>query len=392
MSGPNSNKWTNLTLGIDATNLRYGGGRTHLIELLREANPKDYGFEKVVIWGARETLGLLDDRDWLVKVNPYQLECGLIKRTLWQKLYLSKAARETGCDALFVPGGSYAGTFHPVVTMSQNLLPFEWQELKRYGISLKTLKWILLRWVQSKSFCSADGVIFLTDYAKTSIEHVTGSISGLSTIISHGLNPRFVCKPKTQRKITDYSFERPYRILYVSAVDQYKHQWRVVEAIGKLRQKFGWPLLLDLVGPPSDGSALKRLKESIAIFDVNVSWARYHGTVAYDELHEIYAVADLGVFASSCENMPNTLLETMAAGLPIASSDRGPMPEILGKMGVYFDPENPDDIERALRQFIDDSDYRHRLSNESFLEAEKYTWSRCSEETFSFIMKVLKND
>ena len=62
----------------------------------------------------------------------------------------------------------------------------------------------------------------------------------------------------------------------MSAVDQYKHQWQVVEAIGKLRQKFGWPLLLDLVGPPSDGSALKRLKESIAIFDVNVSWARYH--------------------------------------------------------------------------------------------------------------------
>jgi len=45
----------------------------------------------------------------------------------------------------------------------------------------------------------------------------------------------------------------------------------------------------------------------------------------------------------------NILVEAMASGLPIACSNRGPMPEVLGDAGVYFDPEDPHDIARALR-------------------------------------------
>ena len=49
--------------------------------------------------------------------------------------------------------------------------------------------------------------------------------------------------------------------------------------------------------------------------------------------------AELFVFASSCENLPNILIEGMAAGLPIACSRRPPMPEVLGDAGESFDPE-----------------------------------------------------
>ena len=51
--------------------------------------------------------------------------------------------------------------------------------------------------------------------------------------------------------------------------------------------------------------------------------------------------------------MPNILLEGMESGLPIACSNRNPMPEALGDAGVYFDPEIVDDIARALRELID---------------------------------------
>ena len=63
----------------------------------------------------------------------------------------------------------------------------------------------------------------------------------------------------------------------------------------------------------------------------------------------------MGLFASSCENLPNILLETMGARLPIACSNRQPMPEILGEGGEYFDPEKSDTIYDAIIKLIHSS-------------------------------------
>lgn len=375
-----------LTVGIDAANLRRGGGVTHLVELLRAARPEDQGIERVVIWGGGQTLNAVDDRPWLDKQRQTELDKGLLHRSLWQRYRLSQVARDAGCDVLFVPGGNFAGNFHPVVTMSRNMLPFEWHELKRYGWSIFTLKLLLLRLTQSRSYKKAEGLIFLTDYACQGVLKVTGKLPGETCTIPHGLNPRFIQAPKMQRPIEDYDFAKPYRVLYVSIIDQYKHQWVVVEAVAALRQ-LGIPVVLDLVGPAFP-SALKRLNDTVNRLDPNNDWAFYHGAIPFDKLHYQYSQADLGLFASSCENMPNILLETMASGLPIACSNRGPMPEVLGAGGLYFDPEQAEQITRALRQLIESPQLRADLSQVSYRQAQQYSWRRCADETFDFLVSI----
>lgn len=375
-----------LIVGIDATNLRQGGGITHLLELLAVAEPLQHGINKIVIWGDRTILATLEDRPWLVKIIPPECDLGLMRRMFWQRFKLSRAASDAGCDLLFVPGGSYAGSFAPVVTMSQNLLPFERQELRRFGLSRATVRLMLLRWMQSRSFLRSDGVIFLTNYAKNQVLSTAGKISGRITVIPHGLNPRFRIAPKPQLPLSEYSEQRPFRLIYVSIVNQYKHQWHVVEAGAKLRRA-ALPIVLDLVGP-SYPPALVRLMDTIAHFDPEGKWVCCHGEIPYAGLHHKYNKADLGIFASSCENMPNILLETMAAGLPIACSNRGPMPEVLGDAGVYFDPEDPNDIASALRELIDSPDLRARLAKSSFERAQAFSWQRCASETFGFLAEV----
>ena len=64
------------TIGIDATNLRAGGGVTHLIELLSLAKPKIHGFDRIVVWGGRASLKRIEDRPWLDKRNPPALNKG----------------------------------------------------------------------------------------------------------------------------------------------------------------------------------------------------------------------------------------------------------------------------------------------------------------------------
>jgi glycosyltransferase involved in cell wall biosynthesis len=323
------------------------------------------------------------NRSWLDKKTPSMLDKGLLKRTFWQRFRLAQAARDEGCDLLFVPGGSYAGDFYPVVTMSQNLLPFETNELRRYGWTLFTLKLLLLRFIQSASFKKADGVIFLTQYARNVVLGFIGKLQGKTRIIPHGLNTRFYKEPKLQRPIADYDDAQPYRILYVSIIDQYKHQWHVVDAVAALR-KLGMSIVLDLVGPAYP-PALRRLNAAIDRVDADQSWVYYHGSIPFNELHYRYAEADLGVFASSCENMPNILLETMASGLPIACSNKGPMPEVLGEAGVYFSPEQPESIAHAMRELIETPLLRTELARASYECAQQYSWQRCADETFGFL-------
>ena len=375
-------------IGVDATNLRRGGGLTHLIELMATAQPGRNNFSRIILFGARQTLSKLPDREWIEKINPPYLDRGLLQRTIWQRFRLASSASVAGCDVLFVPGGSYSASFHPVVTMSRNMLPFEWTELRRYGWTLLSLKLLLLRWVQSRTFRNADAVIFLTEYAKRNVLRVTGALAGSTRIIPHGLNARFHSLPKVQRPISDYTSDKPYRILYVSIIDQYKHQWRVVEAVARLR-KVGLPVSLDLVGPAYP-AALKRLQRTLAMLDPEGNWACYLGEIPFEALHKCYANTDLGLFASSCENMPNILLETMAAGLPIACSNRGPMPEILGKSGAYFDPEQSGDIHRALQTLIESPGLRTQLSRASHKRAQQYSWRRCADETFEFLSETAR--
>ena len=375
-----------MRLGIDASNIRAGGGVTHLIELLRAADPLAHGFSQVIVWSGSATLSKIEDREWLHKMHEPLLDRPLPYRIFWQRFQLKNAAKEAGCDVLFVPGGSDASGFSPMVTMSRNLLPFESKELRRYGWSWLTLKFLLLRWIQSRTFRKADAVIALTQYARDAVLNVTGRLANV-VIIPHGTNPRFFQPPRPVRKPIEFNDARPCRALYVSIIDVYKHQWRVAESIAHLRSA-GIPIALDLVGPAGPG--IGWLRDTLQKVDPQGTFIKYWGAVPYEQLHEFYASADIGIFASSCENMPNILLEGMAAGLPLACSRRGPMPEILGTAGVYFDPDRPGEIAAAIHQLIYSPELRAKLGKDAYQKAQAYSWQRCARETFEVLTQVCR--
>ena len=383
------NTMTKLKLGIDATNIRAGGGVTHLAELLGMAEPEKFGFSKVIIWSVKSTLNKIEDRPWLEKVHLSVFEKNLVFRVLWQRFYLSKLALYSGCSVIFVPGGSFAGKFQPFVTMSQNMLPFDWHELRRYGLSLFTIKLLLLRHIQVCTFKNADGVIFLTKYAQSAISDVVKETLKNIVVIPHGINSRFIKSPRFQNDITEYSLTQPFRIIYISIVDLYKHQWHVAEAVSILRNK-GIPIELLLVGP-STPMSFKLLQNSLKRLDPFNEYIHYIGSVPYEKLHEQYDKADLCLFASSCENMPNILLEGMASGLPICCSNKGPMPEVLGEGGLYFDPEKPEEIANTLLNMINSPQLRNKLAETAFNRVHKYSWKLCADQTFEFLKNVAMN-
>ena len=374
-----------MNLGINAINIRQGGGVTHLVELLRAADPPAHGFDRVVVWSVASTLARIEPRPWLRLEHAPAFERGLLPRLAWQRFRLASRARAAGCDLLFAPGASDVSGFRPLVALSQNLLPFEWRELRRFGPSWMALKMALLRLAQGRTLRRADGVLVLTRHARETVLGVTGPIRGESAIVPHGIDPRFFRAPSPQRDAFAFTDANPCRILYVSIHYPYKHHGNVVEAVARLRAS-GLHVVLDLVGP--EATETPALARTIARVDPQGAFVFRHGAVPHADLHLRYAAADVNLFASSCENLPLILLEGMAAGLPTACSDRAPMPEVLGEGGEYFDPEDPASIAAALGRLVASPGLRAERARVAHERARAYSWRRCADETFAFLARV----
>ena len=174
--------------------------------------------------------------------------------------------------------------------------------------------------------------------------------------------------------------------MYVSNADMYKHQWHVIKAIAELRHR-GHSVSLKLVGAAS-GPAKELVDKAIAQEDPGHKFIEVTSSVTHSEIPKHLAAADIFIFASSCENMPNTLIEAMAAGLPIACSNRGPMPEILQDAGTYFDPEDPSSITEAIEKLVLDSNFRHASTRKASQISSQFSWRRCAQETWAYLVSV----
>lgn len=374
-----------MIIGIDASNIRAGGGVTHLVELLKAANPSLHQFDKVVVWGGTDTLGKIDDRSWLDKAYEPLLNHSLLHRVFWQTFRLKKLLKQASCDILFVPGGIDLSGFYPVLSMSQNLFPFEPKEILRYFGLSNMLKLLVIRIAQINTFKKSQGVVFLTLFARDAVLKATGKLKCKNLIIPHGVSSKFFIPPHQHVKPVKFTFDRPCKILYVSIIELYKHHSYVVEAVAKLRS-LGIPVVLELIGPR--GRGINKLYKAISTFDSNREFVFYKGAIPYEQLHSLYASTDIGLFASSCETFGMILLEMMSAGLPIACSNRSAMPEISANAAIYFDPDSPDSIAAALFELINSPQLQEKLSLLSFQRAQQYSWEKCADMTFGFLSQT----
>lgn len=372
-----------MRIGIDVSNIRSGGGLTHLMEVLKYADLEDEGIEEIVLWGDSNNLPKLRAHPKIKKINEPMLNKNDFYRFLWRLFVLDKRIKESNCDILFAPGSLYTGRFRPYVTISQNILPFDFQENKLFFPQFDFFRLNILRLLQAYTFKHADGMIFLTNFSANFIKNKVGTLLGKEKIIPHGIAERFLQEPKKQMNIQSYSFANPYKLLYVSIINYYKHQWNVVEAVGQLRNE-GYPITLEMIGP-ANPDCLKKLLKTIKRIDPNQEFILYKKNVPFEQIAAHYQEADAFVFASSCENMPNIMIEAMASGLVISSSFDGPMYEVLRDAGFYFDPRHSTSIYNSLKAMLDSAERRTEYAGLSFALSKQYSWSISATKTFSFI-------
>lgn len=363
---------------IDGSNITVGGGLVHLQNLVLHSSPVTHKFDKIILYSSASVLEQIPNKSWCELREEKSFDKGIKYRLLWQLFKLGSIVNRENC-ILFTIGGLYIGEKCKYVAMLQNMQIFESKELEREGYSKEWLRLKILQKAQKKTFRNSSGIIFLSEYSFHYILKYYPDIlyKKQTRIIPHGINTIY---NKYKRNLKEIS------LLYVSTVKQYKHQWHLIEASSILVEQ-GYQIKLHLVGG-GDVNALVRMNEAVSTFSKKGGFVFYHGELKHRDTLEFYRNADIFVFNSSCEACGISLLEAMAAGLPIACSDRGPMPEFLKDGGIYFNPESPRSIAASIKVLIDNDAIRNRLSSRAFEYASEYRWDKCSKQTFAFLESV----
>ena len=376
-------------IGINAYNIRAGGGITHLSEILNNLEFDSLNIKQVILWAPSFTLSKIETKPWLKKINTETENNSFISRYKWLFLKSKSDFKNNGVDILLVPGGTYLGSFRPFVTINQNLLPFEAKEISRYGLSLNFFKFHILRFLQSTTNKRAEGVIFLTKYAKEKVLKVCNLEDKKSIIIPHGVNPKFKFNPneRTFRNVEDFNIFNPCKILYISSIEVYKHQLNVIEAIEKLHNE-GLHVKLTLIGPP--GSGTRKFQKKIQ--KTNPKVIDYKGFASYETREKLYLEAEIGVFASSCETFGMILTESLFCSLPIAASNMSAIPDVLSDSGLYFHPENIDEISNILKRMYSSPDLRREISTKGYAYVQKFDWKKSAFATFNFMQEIFYNN
>lgn len=358
-------------LAIDAFNVKSGGAVEHLNSFLSQMITS-FPEIKVFIFTNQNTKKSLPQthHNFIYKTNKI-IESNFFFYLIFQ-IFIYFPLQRLKAQALFVPGGVSINYYKNKILMSQNMLPFQREESKRF-IVLYRFKFLLLKKMQVFSFNTSKGVIFLSNFAKDFILSHTRIKS--YKVIPHGVNQQ----PFSQRHPLS-----EIQILYVSPFLPYKHQDILIEAFKKLKNdQFNIKLVLAGGGFKSQILNAKKLAK-------NTSDIVFTSELSADRIHDLYKKSDIFVFPSTCENLPITLLEAMNSSLPILASNTILNKEILGSnRNIYFDINDKITLHNLLKSFISNPDLRKEEARYNYGLSKKFLWKENTVNTIKYIETLI---
>ena len=114
------------------------------------------------------------------------------------------------------------------------------------------------------------------------------------------------------------------------------------------------------------------------------------GFVSDRDLAALYRSCELFVFPSLYEGAGLPILEAMTCGAPVAASRASAMPELLGDLEATFDPADPADIARCVRDVLETPGKLDQLRERSRRRVELYTWERVARRTLDGYERALE--
>ncbi|HEX2721347.1 MAG TPA: glycosyltransferase family 1 protein [Gemmatimonadaceae bacterium] len=173
---------------------------------------------------------------------------------------------------------------------------------------------------------------------------------------------------------------RPY-IMAFSSLSAHKNIGRLIAAYTKISHSV--PHALVLVGHLPEKSSARSEMESAETDRIH-----FTGHLPDADVDALMQNASLFAFPSLYEGFGMPVIDAQQAGVPVACSSAGALPEVAGDGAVVFDPHSVDDMASALQRCLLDIDLRQTLVADGYENARRFSWDRAARETLRVYAEV----
>ncbi|SEM85713.1 glycosyltransferase family 4 protein [Nitrosomonas marina] len=147
---------------------------------------------------------------------------------------------------------------------------------------------------------------------------------------------------------------------------------------------------LTVAGEGPEKAMLKTLVADLCLQDS----VKFTGRISNDAIAALYQDADLMINASLVDNMPISILEALASGVPVVSTDAGGIPYLVEhhKTAMLVPMKDPDAMADAMLQILKNPELADSLRNSGLDLLERYTWNSVKLRLFDMYQQVLKHE
>lgn len=234
----------------------------------------------------------------------------------------------------------------------------------------------------------ATAIIAVSEATKADLTRLYGIDPTKITAIPEAAASHFRPQPPERVESVRLRYGLPQRyILAVGTIEPRKNLSRLIDACGPLLAE-GLTEGLLIVG--SRGwlyeSFFRHLEDSPWRDKIILP-----GFVVDEDLPAVYGGAQISVQPSLFEGFGLPVLEAMACGSPVCTSNTSSLPEVGGQAALYFDPEDVEEMRGTLRTALCDANLRQEMSQQGLERAAGFSWKRTAKRTFDLYQQVMRS-
>jgi glycosyltransferase involved in cell wall biosynthesis len=347
---------------INGLHAKSGGGVTYLRNIIAE-----------LVQDPRLDVHVYLHEDQVTAFSPYiegarihlfDFRTGFLRLLLWEQTVLPVLAWLAGAEITFSPANFGPLLAPGSVIMLRNSLAVVGRE-KRFS---RRIYWAGLALMTGLSLLFSRRAIAVSDYARRALSFRVGA--GRVAVVHHGVSSLF--------QPADPPGEGGY-LLAVSDLYVQKNLHSLIDAMAVMVLSRPHLRLL-IAGREIDRDYAAELYAQVKRLGLS-DCIEFLGHVTAERLAELYRHADLFVFPSTVETFGNPLVEAMASGAAIASSNTAAMPEVLGDAGAYFKPCDVEDMAAVILSLLGDDQRRQALRVRALERAATFSWAATGAKT-----------
>ena len=242
---------------------------------------------------------------------------------------------------------------------------------------------LLMRALVPWSVRRATRVIAVSEFTRRDLEMRYGIPSHRISAIWNGVGQHFrpIEERETRAALARYGLE-PGFVFSLGRLNRRKNLGALLRAFAALRARGPADLTLVIGGKVDHGTGdlMRAARESGR--QGRIHWV---GLIPEADLPAFYAGAACFVYPSLFEGFGLPLVEAMACGCPVVSSNRAACPEVVGEAGLLVDPEDATAMAAAIADILKDDDLRADLRQRGLARSRQFTWEETGRRTLAVL-------